>query len=136
MEEKSFCQLGFSHNVCPLNRIQHEYSLPNRRCVVKMSKGYFGYVRKNLTVVHRHICFFKSYSHETEENKRETRVQRRGRPTEDWKKRKRGWWNVTVGISTTASEKYDFTMDNIHYVTIYIVHWVMLVLIRIYLNRT
>ena len=35
-------------------------------------------------------------------------------------KRKRGCWNVTVGISTTASEKYDFGIeiyticDNLH----------------------
>ena len=89
MEEKSFCQLGFSHNVCPLNRIQHEYSLPNRRCVVKMSKGYFGYVRKNLTVVHRHICFFKSYSHETEENKKENSCAKERETNGRLKKRKR-----------------------------------------------
>ena len=135
MEEKSFCQLGFSHNVCPLNRIQHEYSLLNRRCVVKMSKGYFGYVRKNLTVVHRHICFFKSYSHETEENKRETRVQRRGRPTEDWKK-KEGLLECNGGNKYNCFWKIWFWIENIQYVTTYIVHWVMFLQIRIHLNRT
>ena len=34
----------------------------------------------------------------------------RGRMERKIEKRKRGCWNVTVGISTTASEKYDFEL--------------------------